>query len=114
MFRALADPHRRALLDSLSAEDGQSLNELCATLSGLTRFGVMKHLAVLERAGLVTTRRDGRRKLHYLNPMPIRALHDRWISKYAAPWVEGMAELGRALESSAANLPTTAAPAASA
>lgn len=114
MFRALADPHRRALLDSLFAQDGQPLIELCATLPGLTRFGVMKHLAVLEHAGLVTTRRDGRHKLHYLNPVPIRALHDRWISKYAAPWVEGMADLGRALERGSANLPASAADAASA
>jgi len=98
VFRALAEPHRRALLDSLFEHDGQPLVELCSTLPDLSRFGVMKHLSLLEHAGLVTTRRDGRRKLHYLNPVPIRVLHDRWISKYAEPWAQGMVELGRDLE----------------
>ena len=98
VFRALADAHRRVLLDSLFARDGQALEELEAALPGMTRFGVMKHLRVLEAAGLVTTRRSGRRKLHFLNPVPIRLIHDRWISKYAESWVGGMADLKHHLE----------------
>jgi DNA-binding transcriptional ArsR family regulator len=86
VFRALADPGRRRLLDRLFERDGQTLGELVRG-QGLTRFGVMKHLAVLEAAGLVTTRRAGREKLHFLNPVPIRLIHDRWISKFAEPWV---------------------------
>jgi DNA-binding transcriptional ArsR family regulator len=84
VFKALADPSRRWLLDSLFDEDGQTLTELSARLPVMTRFGVMKHLRILESAGLVVTRRFGREKLHYLNPMPIRLMHDRWIGKYAA------------------------------
>ena len=98
VFRALADPNRRTLLDRLCERDGQALEELEAALQGMTRFGVMKHLRVLEAADLVTTRRAGRRKLHFLNPVPIRLIHDRWISKYAEPWVGGMADLKHRLE----------------
>lgn len=97
-FRALADAHRRLLLDRLFERDGQALEELEAALPEMTRFGVMKHLRVLEAAGLVTSRRAGRRKLHYLNPVPIRLIHDRWISKYAEPWVGGMVDLKHHLE----------------
>ena len=97
-FRALADAHRRRLLDRLREQDGQTLGELEAALPQMTRFGVMKHLRVLEDAHLVTTRRDGRRKLHYLNPVPIRLIADRWISRYAAPFVAGMADLKHHLE----------------
>jgi DNA-binding transcriptional ArsR family regulator len=99
VFKALADVSRRLLLDSLFTRDGQTLGELAARLPGMTRFGVMKHLKQLEAAGLVTTRKVGRQKLHYLNPVPIRLIHDRWISKYAAPWVGGMADLKASLES---------------
>jgi DNA-binding transcriptional ArsR family regulator len=98
VFRALADPHRRTLLDRLFEEDGLTLGVLATCLPDMTRFGVMKHLDVLEAAGLVTTVRDGRRKLHYLNPVPIRLVHDRWISKYAEPVVGSMAALKRQLE----------------
>jgi len=104
VFRALADAHRRTLLDSLFTRDGQALEELEAALPGMTRFGVMKHLRVLEAAGLVTTRRAGRRKLHFLNPVPIRLIHDRWISKFAEPWVGGMADLKHELENPMSSL----------
>ncbi len=99
VFKALADPTRRALLDALFAEDGQSLSSLEERF-GITRFGVMKHLRLLEDAGLVVTRRRGREKLHFLNPVPIRLVHDRWVSKYAEPWVEGLSGLKSRLESS--------------
>ena len=85
VFRALADPTRRALLDELFREDGQTLSALEARFD-MTRFGVMKHLKVLEEAGLVVTKKRGREKLHFLNPVPIRLVHDRWVSKYAEPW----------------------------
>jgi DNA-binding transcriptional ArsR family regulator len=98
VFRALADPSRRLLLDRLFEEDGQTLVALCAALPEMTRFGVMKHLGVLETAGLVTTRKVGREKRHYLNPVPIRLVHDRWISKYAEPWVRGLIDLKHDLE----------------
>jgi uncharacterized protein YndB with AHSA1/START domain/DNA-binding transcriptional ArsR family regulator len=98
VFRALADPNRRALLDALHERDGRSLAELEEVLPGMTRFGVMKHLRVLAGAGLVTARRDGRRKLHYLNPVPIQLIADRWISRFAAPWTTGLADLKSALE----------------
>src|SRR5260221_2961884 len=98
VFRALADPSRRLLLDSLFVEDGQTLGDLSARLPAMTRFGVMKHLRLLEAASLVTTRKVGREKLHYLNPVPIRLIHDRWTSKYAEPWVGGLAELKANLE----------------
>src|SRR6187549_4115149 len=84
IFRALADPTRRRLLDELFREDGQTLGALEGRLP-MTRFGVMKHLRILEDAGLVVTRRQGREKLHFLNPIPIRLIHDRWIDKYSAP-----------------------------
>src|SRR5215212_596037 len=97
VFRALADPTRRGLLDELFERDGQTLTELEERLP-MTRFGVMKHLKVLEGAGLVVTRRKGRRKLHFLNPVPIRLVHDRWVSKYAEPWVAGLSDLKHDLE----------------
>src|SRR6201986_167271 len=98
VFRALADPTRRSLLDELFKEDGQTLSALEARLP-MTRFGVMKHLKVLEEAGLVVARRRGREKLHYLNPVPIRLVHDRWVSKYAEPWAAGLSEIKERLES---------------
>ena len=101
VFKALADASRRQLLDALFAVDGQSLGQLGTTLPAMTRFGVMKHLTVLERAGLVVTHREGRTKLHYLNPVPIRELHDRWISKYAGPVTAAMAGLRAQLETTA-------------
>src|SRR5687767_10469204 len=97
VFKALADPTRRSLLDELFREDGQSLSTLEERLP-MTRFGVMKHLKVLEEAGLVVTRRKGREKLHFLNPVPIRLVHDRWVSKYAEPWAAGLSELKTTLE----------------
>ena len=97
VFRALADPTRRQLLDELYREDGQSLKALEGRLP-MTRFGVMKHLRVLEAAGLVVTRRRGREKLHYLNAVPIRLVHDRWVSKYAEPWVAALSDLKHGLE----------------
>jgi uncharacterized protein YndB with AHSA1/START domain len=97
VFRALADPTRRSLLDELFKEDGQSLGTLEGRLP-MTRFGVMKHLRVLEEAGLVVTRRRGREKLHFLNPVPIRLVHDRWVSKYAEPWAAKLTGLKRELE----------------
>ena len=97
MFKALADPTRRALLDELFADDGQTLTALEERLP-MTRFGVMKHLKVLEDAGLVVTRRRGREKLHFLNPVPIRLVHDRWVSKYAAPWAATLSDLKQTLE----------------
>ena len=101
VFRALADTGRRALLDSLFVTDGQRLNELCAVLPDLTRFGVMKHLAVLESAGLVATEKVGRDKHHYLNPVPIQEIHDRWMSKYAQPFSRAMLGLKHELERTA-------------
>src|SRR5439155_4674249 len=95
--KALADPTRRSLLDELFARDGQTLTELEERLP-MSRFGVMKHLKVLEEAGLVTTQRRGREKLHFLNPMPIRLVHDRWVSKYAEPWAAALTGLKRELE----------------
>ena len=97
VFRALADPTRRSLLDELFREDGQTLGALEEGLP-MTRFGVMKHLKVLEQAGLVTTKRRGREKLHFLNPVPIRLVHDRWVSKYAEPWASALTELKTQLE----------------
>jgi uncharacterized protein YndB with AHSA1/START domain/DNA-binding transcriptional ArsR family regulator len=98
VFRALADPTRRSLLDELFGEDGQTLSALQARFS-MTRFGVMKHLKQLEEAGLVVTKRRGREKLHFLNPVPIRLVHDRWVSKYAEPWASGLSDLKHRLES---------------
>jgi len=105
VFKALADPSRRLLLDSLFANDGQTLGDLSARLPSMTRFGVMKHLRLLEAAGLVTSRKVGREKLHYLNPVPIRLIHDRWTSKYAEPWVGAPADLKVNLEGSAIDRP---------
>jgi uncharacterized protein YndB with AHSA1/START domain/DNA-binding transcriptional ArsR family regulator len=98
VFRALGDANRRLLLDRLFERDGQTLGELTRHLPGMTRFGVMKHLAVLEEAGLVSTQRAGREKRHYLNPVGIRLIHDRWISKYAAPVVGAMTTIKHRLE----------------
>jgi uncharacterized protein YndB with AHSA1/START domain len=98
VFKALADPTRRSLLDELFREDGQTLSALEARF-GISRFGVMKHLKQLEEAGLVVTRRRGREKLHFLNPVPIRLVHDRWVSKYAEPWAAGLSGLKSRLES---------------
>jgi len=97
VFRALADPTRRSLLDQLFREDGQTLTALEGRFR-MTRFGVMKHLKQLEEAGLVVTKRRGREKLHFLNPVPIRLVHDRWVSKYAEPWTAGLSELKDKLE----------------
>jgi DNA-binding transcriptional ArsR family regulator len=97
VFKALADPTRRSLLDDLFAQDGQTLSALERGLP-MTRFGVMKHLRVLEEAGLVTTRKRGREKLHFLNPVPIRLVHDRWVSKYAEPWAAALSGLKKGLE----------------
>jgi DNA-binding transcriptional ArsR family regulator len=110
VFRALADPSRRVLLDQLFDEDGQTLVGLSAAVPALTRFGVMKHLAVLEDAGLVTTRKVGREKHHYLNPVPIQLVHDRWISKYAQPWVRGLVDLKHDLERQSATTGTKGKP----
>lgn len=97
VFRALADPTRRHLLDRLHERDGRTLTELESDLD-MTRFGVMKHLRVLEGAGLVAARRSGREKHHFLNPVPIRLIHDRWIDKYTEPRVAALADLKAALE----------------
>jgi DNA-binding transcriptional ArsR family regulator len=97
VFKALADPTRRHLLDRLFERDGRTLSELESELE-MTRFGVMKHLRVLEEAGLVVARRSGREKQHYLNPLPIRRIHDRWIDKYTELRVSALAELKSRLE----------------
>lgn len=104
-FRALADPSRRLLLDRLFERDGQTLGELTGHLPDMTRFGVMRHLGVLESAGLISTRKEGREKRHFLNPVPIRQIHDRWISKYAAPVVGAMSALKGHLEASPMAIP---------
>ncbi|MFN8110522.1 MAG: metalloregulator ArsR/SmtB family transcription factor [Thermoleophilia bacterium] len=100
VFKALADPTRRALLDALFAADGQTLTALEAH-APMTRFGLMKHLRVLEDAGLVVTRRRGREKLHFLNPVPIQQAYDRWVGKFAAPWAATLTTLKTALEDDA-------------
>jgi DNA-binding transcriptional ArsR family regulator len=100
VFKALADPSRRFLLDLLFSRDGRTLTELESELD-MTRFGVMKHLRVLERAALVVTRRAGREKLHFLNPVPIRLIHDRWIDKYTERRVSALLELKTELEAKA-------------
>jgi DNA-binding transcriptional ArsR family regulator len=97
VFKALADPTRRSLLDELFARDGQTLTELEERLP-MTRFGVMKHLKALEQAGLVTTQRRGREKLHFLNSVPIQLIHDRWVSKYALPLAATISGIKRELE----------------
>jgi len=100
VFKALADPTRRFLLDLLFKRDGRTLTELESELA-MTRFGVMKHLRVLEHAGVVVTRRSGREKLHFLNPVPIRMIHDRWIDKYTERRVSALLELKTELEAKA-------------
>jgi DNA-binding transcriptional ArsR family regulator len=97
VFRALADPTRRHLLDRLYERDGRTLGELEQDLA-MTRFGVMKHLRVLEDAGLITSRKSGREKLHFLNPVPIRLIHDRWIDKFTERRVSALADLKHQLE----------------
>jgi DNA-binding transcriptional ArsR family regulator len=97
VFKALSDPTRRFLLDRLFARDGRTLTELESELA-MTRFGVMKHLRILERAGLIVTRRSGREKLHFLNPVPIRLIHDRWIGKYRQRHVSALVTLKNELE----------------
>ena len=98
VFRAINDPSRRLLLDDLYERDGQTLGELCALLPEMTRYGVMNHLKVLEEAELLTTRRQGRQKFHYLNPVPIKLIHDRWISRYAEPRVGAITGIKARLE----------------
>ena len=97
VFKALADATRRSLLDRLFERDGRTLTDLESDLE-MTRFGVMKHLKVLEEAGLVVTRRSGREKLHYLNPVPIRTIHDRWLDKYTSRRAGLLLDLKRSLE----------------
>jgi uncharacterized protein YndB with AHSA1/START domain/DNA-binding transcriptional ArsR family regulator len=116
VFRALADPTRRSLLDELFERDGQTLSALEQRLP-MTRFGVMKHLRLLEQAGLVTTKRRGREKLHFLNPVPIRLVHDRWVSKYSEPWAAALSGMKKSIEEeadmnahSSGKRPWTAAP----
>ena len=98
VFKALADVNRRQLLDRLFERDGQTLGELQACLPQMTRFGVMKHLDVLEDAGLISTAKVGREKFHYLNPVPIQQIHERWVAKYAAPWASALGALKDELE----------------
>ena len=103
MFKALADPTRRLLLDALFEQDGRSLGDMEGVVSAqieMTRFGVAKHLRLLEQAGLVTTQKRGREKLHFLNPVPIRLIHDRWIDKFTEHHVTALADLKRQLEES--------------
>ena len=100
VFKALADPTRRFLLDLLFTRDGRTLSELEGELE-MTRFGVMKHLKVLEEAGLVVPRKQGREKLHFLNPVPIRLIHDRWIDKYTERQVTALVDLKKELETTA-------------
>lgn len=97
IFKALADSSRRTLLDLLHQADGRTLNDLCNHLE-MTRFGVMKHLKLLEEAGLITSRKVGREKLHYLNAVPIREIYDRWVSKYTEVWVSGLTEFKSKVE----------------
>ena len=102
VFKALADDTRRVLLDALFARDGQTVQALCAHVPTMTRFGVMKHLTVLQEAGLVVARRDGRTKQHFLNPVPIQLLADRWISKYAQPFTRGLVDFRTDIERASA------------
>ena len=106
VFKALDDPSRRLLLDSLYDNDGQTLGELCDQLPGMTRFGVMNHLRVLEEAALVTTKKTGRNKHHYRNRVPIREVHDRWISRFTEPWANALRVLKQQLEGDAMTAPT--------
>ena len=105
IFKALADANRRRLLDQLFERDGQTLGELQDCLPQMTRFGVMKHLAVLEEAGLLATQKVGREKFHYLNPVPIQQIADRWISKFARPWTSALTGLKYELEFEASSDP---------
>jgi DNA-binding transcriptional ArsR family regulator/uncharacterized protein YndB with AHSA1/START domain len=98
IFRALGDPHRRRILDLLRERDGQTLSDLETKFPQFTRFGLMKHLKVLEDASLIATRKAGRFKYHYLNPVPIQTIADRWISNFAAPWARGLSQLKWQLE----------------
>ncbi|MFM2073632.1 MAG: hypothetical protein RLZZ623_3896 [Actinomycetota bacterium] len=98
VFKALADGTRRGLLDALFVLDGQSVQSLCARVPGMTRFGVMKHLGVLEESNLITTRRSGRSKQHFLNPVPIQQVADRWVGKYAQPFTRALVDLHDALD----------------
>jgi uncharacterized protein YndB with AHSA1/START domain len=98
VFKALSDDSRRTLLDALFLDDGQPLTALQALLPTMTRFGVMRHLRVLEAAGLINTRKVGREKLHYLNPVPIQQVYDRWVTKYARGWARGLTQLKHELE----------------
>ena len=100
VFKALADPTRRHLLDRLFVKDGRTLSDLESDLA-MTRFGVMKHLRVLEAAGLVVARKSGREKLHFLNPVPIRLIHNRWIDKYTERQASALADLKNELEGTA-------------
>ena len=99
VFRALADPTRRAVLDALFERDGQTVMALCERFPGMTRFGVMKHLAVLEAANLVIPHREGRTKQHFLNPVPIQQVADRWIGKYAQPFTRALVHVQQQFES---------------
>jgi DNA-binding transcriptional ArsR family regulator len=101
VFKALADPTRRDLLDALFEKDGQSLSALVARFE-MTRIGVAKHLGILQKAGLVVSRRRGREKLHFLNPVPIRLIHDRWVSKYTETWASGLIDMKHDLEATEA------------
>jgi DNA-binding transcriptional ArsR family regulator len=102
VFKALADPTRRAILDALFERDGQTVQALCALAPEMTRFGIMKHLGILESAGLVVARRAGRTKQHFLNPVPIQLLADRWIGKYAQPFTRALVDLRADLEQASA------------
>lgn len=101
VFKAIADLHRREVLDLLFRQDGRTLTSICQHLPMMTRFGVMKHLQILEDAGLITTHKEGREKYHYLNPIPIQDVYNRWVSKYAQHWTESLTGLKFALESDA-------------
>lgn len=105
VFRALADPTRRAILDTLFERDGQTVGQLVALFPDVTRFAVMKHLTVLEKADLVATEKVGREKRHHLNPVPIAQIADRWVSKYAQPFARAMLDLKNAAESPAPPAP---------
>lgn len=97
VFRALADAGRRQLLDSLHDRNGQTLNELCEQMD-MTRQAVAKHLGILEEANLIATQKRGREKLHYLNPVPINDIADRWIGKYERPRLKALVDLKKSLE----------------
>ena len=98
VFKALADRTRRTLLDALFESDGQTVSALCARVPEMTRFGVMKHLGILEAAGLVTTRKEGREKRHFLNPVPVQVIADRWIDKFAQPFTRALLDLRQQVE----------------